>query len=275
MFCCWTHAPTYPPLSNPPPLPSPSIIGMCWLCVLQVRAASTVTSWSNQTPTALPNVPLPLQVGNAPEHKVQRSPAATSHTPLQMRSHDHVYVNLIQTCLSVFPCSVITVVLGSLHPEGTFCLSWCVLPKAASYLDVWIFPFFVGILFDPKWCWEQSSGPSISVSSAFHCLCWFDSVNVQHFVALLVKAFLDFRSFCSWLHLRTVHPAQRCRSSFIFYEGQTMKTALLVCQWYFFCFCFISIGRADKPCLWDAATRLICSTSSLLHSCIHLPSVPA
>uniref|UniRef100_A0A1A7Y5M7 Protein transport protein Sec31A n=2 Tax=Iconisemion striatum TaxID=60296 RepID=A0A1A7Y5M7_9TELE len=37
-----------------------------------VRAASTVTSWSNQTPTALPNVPPPpLQVGSASDQKVE------------------------------------------------------------------------------------------------------------------------------------------------------------------------------------------------------------
>uniref|UniRef100_A0AAX7SDB6 Protein transport protein Sec31A n=1 Tax=Astatotilapia calliptera TaxID=8154 RepID=A0AAX7SDB6_ASTCA len=34
-----------------------------------MRAASTVTSWSNQTPTALPNVPPPLQVGSASDQK--------------------------------------------------------------------------------------------------------------------------------------------------------------------------------------------------------------
>ncbi|XP_029025368.1 protein transport protein Sec31A isoform X2 [Betta splendens] len=38
-----------------------------------VRAASTVTSWSNQTPTALPNVPSPLQVGSASDQKVEPS----------------------------------------------------------------------------------------------------------------------------------------------------------------------------------------------------------
>uniref|UniRef100_A0A7N9AZL3 Protein transport protein Sec31A n=1 Tax=Mastacembelus armatus TaxID=205130 RepID=A0A7N9AZL3_9TELE len=35
-----------------------------------VRAASTVTSWSNQTPTALPNVPPPLQVGSTADQQV-------------------------------------------------------------------------------------------------------------------------------------------------------------------------------------------------------------
>lgn len=52
------------------------------LCVLQMRAASTVTSWSNQTPTALPNVPPPLQVGSASDqqvHKLTTHPTST-HT---------------------------------------------------------------------------------------------------------------------------------------------------------------------------------------------------
>jgi len=44
----------------PPPRP-PSLVCAVCLCVFQVRAAPTVTSWSNQTPTALPNAP-PLQV---------------------------------------------------------------------------------------------------------------------------------------------------------------------------------------------------------------------
>lgn len=55
-----------------PPPPNAAAIIVCAVClyVLQVRAASTVTSWSNQTPTALPNVPPPLQVGSAPDHQV-------------------------------------------------------------------------------------------------------------------------------------------------------------------------------------------------------------
>uniref|UniRef100_A0A3B4FBW6 Protein transport protein Sec31A n=1 Tax=Pundamilia nyererei TaxID=303518 RepID=A0A3B4FBW6_9CICH len=39
-----------------------------------MRAASTVTSWSNQTPTALPNVPPPLQVGSASDQKYSSVP---------------------------------------------------------------------------------------------------------------------------------------------------------------------------------------------------------
>ncbi|TMS08514.1 Protein transport protein Sec31A [Larimichthys crocea] len=82
-----------------------TIIGVCrvCLCVLQVRAASTVTSWSNQTPTALPNVPPPpLQVGSASEQQVEPpnpmygmlpsgSAAAPppSSTPAYMFSHQY------------------------------------------------------------------------------------------------------------------------------------------------------------------------------------------
>ncbi|TMS07976.1 Protein transport protein Sec31A [Larimichthys crocea] len=68
-----------------------------------VRAASTVTSWSNQTPTALPNVPPPsLQVGSASEQQVEPpnpmygmlpsgSAAAPppSSTPAYMFSHQY------------------------------------------------------------------------------------------------------------------------------------------------------------------------------------------
>ncbi|XP_029372019.1 protein transport protein Sec31A isoform X7 [Echeneis naucrates] len=67
-----------------------------------MRAASTVTSWSNQTPTALPNVPPPLQVGSASDQQVESSnsmymmptpgvgaaPPASS-TPAYMFSHQY------------------------------------------------------------------------------------------------------------------------------------------------------------------------------------------
>lgn len=53
-----------------PPMLRPSLVCAVCFCVLQMRAASTVTSWSNQTPTALPNVPPPLQVGSASDQKV-------------------------------------------------------------------------------------------------------------------------------------------------------------------------------------------------------------
>ncbi|XP_069557726.1 protein transport protein Sec31A isoform X2 [Brachyistius frenatus] len=71
-----------------------------------VRAASTVTSWSNQTPTALPNVPPPpLQVGSTSDQQVDPSnpmfgmPASgsaappplpsSSTTPAYMYSHQY------------------------------------------------------------------------------------------------------------------------------------------------------------------------------------------
>lgn len=118
------------PLALQPSLPSPCIIGMCWLCVLQVRAASTVTSWSNQTPTALPNVPLPLQVGSAPEHKVQRSSVVTYHTPLQTRSHDSTVLmwlwskpasfSLAPVWFGVFRCNAITMLQGFVCVENHF-----------------------------------------------------------------------------------------------------------------------------------------------------------
>ncbi|XP_023194105.1 protein transport protein Sec31A isoform X7 [Xiphophorus maculatus] len=67
-----------------------------------VRAASTVTSWSNQTPTALPNVPPPPHVGSTPDQQVEppnpmyglpasSTPAApsASSTPGYMYSHQY------------------------------------------------------------------------------------------------------------------------------------------------------------------------------------------
>lgn len=68
-----------PPPPSPPPMLRPSLVCAVCLCVLQVRAASTVTSWSNQTPTALPTVPPPLQ-----DQQVQRPPTWPPHTPVLM-----------------------------------------------------------------------------------------------------------------------------------------------------------------------------------------------
>lgn len=70
VFWCCLVPPT-------PPMLRPSLVCAVCLCVLQVRAASTVTSWSNQTPTALPNVPPPLQVGSAPDQQVYWPPTHT------------------------------------------------------------------------------------------------------------------------------------------------------------------------------------------------------
>uniref|UniRef100_A0A3Q3JI81 Protein transport protein Sec31A n=1 Tax=Monopterus albus TaxID=43700 RepID=A0A3Q3JI81_MONAL len=48
----------------------PAVVPQPSAAAAPVRAASTVTSWSNQTPTALPNVPPPFQVGSAAEQQV-------------------------------------------------------------------------------------------------------------------------------------------------------------------------------------------------------------
>ncbi|KAM6901919.1 protein transport protein Sec31A isoform 5-T5 [Lycodopsis pacificus] len=58
-----------PAAAAPVPRPTPAASAPAQPQYYQpVRAASTVTSWSNQTPTALPNVP-PLQVGRASEQQ--------------------------------------------------------------------------------------------------------------------------------------------------------------------------------------------------------------
>nr|XP_046231965.1 protein transport protein Sec31A isoform X2 [Scatophagus argus] len=63
-----------------------------------VRAASTVTSWSNQTPTALPNVPPPLQdqqveppnpMYGMPPSGSAAAPPPSSSTPAYMLSHQY------------------------------------------------------------------------------------------------------------------------------------------------------------------------------------------
>ncbi|XP_061555139.1 protein transport protein Sec31A isoform X2 [Phycodurus eques] len=46
-----------------------------------VRSASTVTSWSNQTPTALPNVPLPPQMGTVSEQQQAEPPKSMYGMP--------------------------------------------------------------------------------------------------------------------------------------------------------------------------------------------------
>lgn len=75
--CCVVWCPPSSPV--PPPMLRPSLVCAVCLCVLQVRAASTVTSWSNQTPTALPTVPPPLQ-----DQQVHRPPTWPPHTPVLM-----------------------------------------------------------------------------------------------------------------------------------------------------------------------------------------------
>ncbi|TKS85026.1 Protein transport protein [Collichthys lucidus] len=93
-----------PPAAAPVPMATPSAPAQLQPQYYQpVRAASTVTSWSNQTPTALPNVPPPpLQVGSASEQQVEPpnsmygmlpsgSAAAPppSSTPAYMFSHQY------------------------------------------------------------------------------------------------------------------------------------------------------------------------------------------
>ncbi|KAM6902821.1 protein transport protein Sec31A [Xenentodon cancila] len=66
------HAAAAPaPAPAPLPGPTPASTPAQPQYYQPVRAASTVTSWSNQTPTALPNVPPPLQVGSASEPQVE------------------------------------------------------------------------------------------------------------------------------------------------------------------------------------------------------------
>ncbi|KAM4528632.1 protein transport protein Sec31A isoform 2-T2 [Odontesthes bonariensis] len=61
-----------PAAAAPPPGPTPASAPAQPQYYQPVRAASTVTSWSNQTPTALPNVPPPpLQVGSASEPQAE------------------------------------------------------------------------------------------------------------------------------------------------------------------------------------------------------------
>lgn len=66
------YTPVQPtPAAAPAPLPTPCSAPAQPQYYQPVRAASTVTSWSNQTPTALPNVPPPLPVGTASDQQVE------------------------------------------------------------------------------------------------------------------------------------------------------------------------------------------------------------
>ncbi|XP_072228251.1 protein transport protein Sec31A isoform X2 [Leuresthes tenuis] len=92
-----------PAAAAAPPGPTPASAPAQPQYYQPVRAASTVTSWSNQTPTALPNVPPPpLQVGSASEPQAEppnpmfgmpasgavAAPPASS-TPAYMYSHQY------------------------------------------------------------------------------------------------------------------------------------------------------------------------------------------
>ncbi|XP_034048207.1 protein transport protein Sec31A isoform X2 [Thalassophryne amazonica] len=84
------------------PVPTPAAAPPQQHYYQPVRAASTVTTWSNQTPTALPNVPPPLPVSSTSEQQVEPSnsmygmpPCGTaaappaSSTPMYMYSHQY------------------------------------------------------------------------------------------------------------------------------------------------------------------------------------------
>ncbi len=58
---------------------SPAADTSVCLCCVQGRSATTVTSWSNQTPTALPSVPRPLVPATDPQ--VQTHGAVTDTKP--------------------------------------------------------------------------------------------------------------------------------------------------------------------------------------------------
>ncbi|KAM4532331.1 protein transport protein Sec31A isoform 4-T4 [Fundulus diaphanus] len=92
----------HPAAGAPAPGPSPASAPSQPQYYQPVRAASTVTSWSNQTPTALPNVPPPPHVGSAPDQQVEpmnpmyglpasSTPAASSaaSAPAYMYSHQY------------------------------------------------------------------------------------------------------------------------------------------------------------------------------------------
>lgn len=69
----------------------------CCVCVLQVRSASTVTSWSNQTPTALPSVPPSLGPATT-------EPKVHTHTSSHYGcDHTHIHIcTTLATLLQLF-----------------------------------------------------------------------------------------------------------------------------------------------------------------------------
>ncbi|KAM6901920.1 protein transport protein Sec31A isoform 6-T6 [Lycodopsis pacificus] len=87
-----------PAAAAPVPRPTPAASAPAQPQYYQpVRAASTVTSWSNQTPTALPNVP-PLQVGRASEQQAEPSnpmygmpPSCTAAAPPASSNPAYMY----------------------------------------------------------------------------------------------------------------------------------------------------------------------------------------
>lgn len=91
-----------------------------WLCLLQVRAASTVTSWSNQTPTALPTAPPPpLQVGITSDPKVHQPSSRTRPAS-----------ELILKCCFWLLDTGLTQRLPNILLSVVFCLLWPTCPAA-------------------------------------------------------------------------------------------------------------------------------------------------
>ncbi|XP_061117990.1 protein transport protein Sec31A isoform X8 [Conger conger] len=67
------YTPIQPPHTPHPPQPTPVPTAPPQY-YQQVRSASTITSWSNQTPTALPSIPAPVGPGPDPQSPVQTEP---------------------------------------------------------------------------------------------------------------------------------------------------------------------------------------------------------
>lgn len=74
----------------------------CCVCVLQVRSASTVTSWSNQTPTALPSVPPPPHLGPATTEPQVHTHTHTLALTMAVTTHTHTHVYHTSNCASAF-----------------------------------------------------------------------------------------------------------------------------------------------------------------------------
>ncbi|KAJ8286744.1 hypothetical protein GJAV_G00042790 [Gymnothorax javanicus] len=74
------YAPVQPPHipHHPQPAPLPTVPPQYYQ---QVRSASTITSWSNQTPTALPSIPAPVGPASDPQPPVPVEPAPPGFVP--------------------------------------------------------------------------------------------------------------------------------------------------------------------------------------------------
>ncbi|XP_061703672.1 protein transport protein Sec31A isoform X2 [Syngnathoides biaculeatus] len=79
---CRSFAPIQPSTpSAPVPGPTPASAPVQQQYYQPVRSASTVTSWSNQTPTALPNIPPPPQMGGVSEQQQAEPPKSMYGMP--------------------------------------------------------------------------------------------------------------------------------------------------------------------------------------------------